>query len=482
MKKNMALALGLFLSGPVFGEVAVPHAPTVSDSAKKEWLALVDQDNYEQLGFDTVPDKVTVGKGIPVALIAGGFYEDSFATKAAKLDTISKFLFPIYVDGAIKSLFVMSKDSADAPFTMESIGQGLLAQRIEQILAASHSFAQDLVLVEDVYTNNTFAINQREDLTATSQVIAFSTASINDAHRVPATMTLSQYRASRMHLKDMNTKIDIAPTSENVLLDSTDLSIQDQDDQKECKTMHHSITRSFKAKKNMKDLTIRDWQEDITRIFSQSWSNWKLAKDSRIACKKNFERGSEHAYVCSARAIPCRHKDSEQSESRQLRIRSYNQEQNYWCWAAVSQSVINYVSSDKIVDQCRVANLGLRRKDCCASPLPRECNKDADMGVLKQTVWKRFGVFGSFSPGAHSYDQIKRNINRNRPAAISWRYRGKSIGHLVFYSGYHDGRTNSIFINDPSRKTGNSWMAYDKVRKTDNRIWNTSLTASRKAL
>jgi Papain-like cysteine protease AvrRpt2 len=132
-------------------------------------------------------------------------------------------------------------------------------------------------------------------------------------------------------------------------------------------------------------------------------------------------------------------------------FRLERQEHSLWCWAAVSTSVDHYFSQRSTSSQCRIAKKVLGRKvrgvDCCRTPLA--CNQTALLQVALAAVGRLRGrpLLGVLTP-----DQIKREIDRNRPVCVFIKWSGGG-GHFVVICNY-DKVNKVVDVADPRYPPG----------------------------
>lgn len=124
-----------------------------------------------------------------------------------------------------------------------------------------------------------------------------------------------------------------------------------------------------------------------------------------------------------------------------------HQEQDRWCWAAVTVSVFDFYKHSSGSLQCDVVNAELGRNDCCANPagcnqvgpLDRPLNRNHNLKVLKS--------------GATVFLTLNTEIENGRPLGcrIAWDGGGAHFVAVHGYSsqGFGAAATNSIEIADP---------------------------------
>lgn len=128
---------------------------------------------------------------------------------------------------------------------------------------------------------------------------------------------------------------------------------------------------------------------------------------------------------------------------RELDFHVDAQQQNHWCWAAVSTGVANFYAKAQVTTQCEVAATTLQDPACC--PAPRRNNpgdKDWYLDKALETV-------GHMSPSGYeavlSYDELAVEIGLERPIGIFILW-SSNAGHFVGVRGVDD--DSEILITD----------------------------------
>ena len=120
------------------------------------------------------------------------------------------------------------------------------------------------------------------------------------------------------------------------------------------------------------------------------------------------------------------------------------QEQNLWCWAAVSASVDAYFSPNKFKSQSEIANLVLTRSDC--SPANRVCNQRATLQDALAAVTR----LQNFETRPLEFHEIREQIDKKLPVCVRIGWFG-SGGHFVVISGYAVSKSGRklLSVRDP---------------------------------
>jgi hypothetical protein len=94
--------------------------------------------------------------------------------------------------------------------------------------------------------------------------------------------------------------------------------------------------------------------------------------------------------------------------------------------------------------QCQIANKVLKRKDCCAAPIP--CNEPQVLAELLQTI----GAWRTTLNRPLTFDEVRQEIDADRPLCvrIEWPSGG---GHAVVIRGYRVLASGAlqVYVADP---------------------------------
>jgi len=129
--------------------------------------------------------------------------------------------------------------------------------------------------------------------------------------------------------------------------------------------------------------------------------------------------------------------------SKTLEVNLHAQQVDQWCWAASGQMIMEFLKHD--VSQCVQAQNRLGLSTCCASPIPKVCNKPG---------WPEFAKynfdFKRTTDTALSWDTLKEQIScKDSPVGFSWGWVGGS-GHMMVAVGFKSGNgVNLVYVNDP---------------------------------
>ncbi|WP_428659162.1 C39 family peptidase [Reyranella sp.] len=124
-----------------------------------------------------------------------------------------------------------------------------------------------------------------------------------------------------------------------------------------------------------------------------------------------------------------------------------HEEQYNWCWAAVAASVGDYFTQAGTWKQCAVANLELRRNDCCAAGGDGPCNI---YGYLASAL-NRVHCLQNWAIGQRvAFDVVVGEIDGGRPVCVRVAWRGGGA-HFVAITGYSDPDPTiaHVLVQDP---------------------------------
>jgi len=135
-----------------------------------------------------------------------------------------------------------------------------------------------------------------------------------------------------------------------------------------------------------------------------------------------------------------------------------DQQQSHWCWAAVTASVDSFYSGAAARTQCLVAGAVLGA-GCCGANGPL-CNQAANLGNALSVI----GRFRQRIVGRLSFDQLKAQIDGQRPVGIRIQWRGAG-GHYLLVTGYEAASSAQLVeVSDPALPDG--LIPYDTLCET----------------
>ena len=167
-----------------------------------------------------------------------------------------------------------------------------------------------------------------------------------------------------------------------------------------------------------------------------------------------------------------------------LKVKGVTQEQSQWCWAAVSQVVLDFYGHT--ASQCSIAEYTRQtatwhdfgKKDCCVDPT-QGCNYWNYLNTMKGAVipiLQHFGkVSAKLSAKSMTRSQVRRQIDTfGRPFVARWGWTSGS-GHFVVVHGY----TNDMLsYMNPWYGEGFKTAKYDWFYKASNHTWTHSLAVT----
>jgi Papain-like cysteine protease AvrRpt2 len=131
-----------------------------------------------------------------------------------------------------------------------------------------------------------------------------------------------------------------------------------------------------------------------------------------------------------------------------------------WCWAAVAASVATYYNQGRVVRQCEVGDLDLKRDDCCQHPCGEE-GVDFNVTNVLASPLNRLRCLERFARKKRATpDEVLEELAAGRPlcARTVWRDGG---AHFVTIVGYRPDteETGTLVVDDPF--WGRSEHSYD---------------------
>jgi hypothetical protein len=117
--------------------------------------------------------------------------------------------------------------------------------------------------------------------------------------------------------------------------------------------------------------------------------------------------------------------------ARELAFEIQPQQQNEWCWAAVSTTVALFYAPKSGWTQCSVVNEGLGQATCCQDGGSSACNQPWFLEKALALVGHLASDFG----GALGFDPIREQIDGGRPFGVCIDWTGGG-GHVVAIGGY----------------------------------------------
>lgn len=121
------------------------------------------------------------------------------------------------------------------------------------------------------------------------------------------------------------------------------------------------------------------------------------------------------------------------------------QQQDQWCWAAVTVSVSLFYNASSGWSQCSLVNAELSRSDCCMNGGLSVCNQPR---VLDAPL-SRTGNLNQMTVSSTLFPDVVSEIGSKHPLScrIGW---PDGAGHFVVVHGYSNGANGSwVTVEDP---------------------------------
>lgn len=125
-----------------------------------------------------------------------------------------------------------------------------------------------------------------------------------------------------------------------------------------------------------------------------------------------------------------------------LPFRSELQQQDNWCWAAVTTCIDTYYRKVKQWTQCKLADLLHSQQNCCSQGSSPNCDRPANTGQALRNVGRLAWEIG-FKAGLQD---IQWEISHCRPVAVGIQWTD-GTGHAVSVYGYDN--IGNIYVADP---------------------------------
>lgn len=160
-----------------------------------------------------------------------------------------------------------------------------------------------------------------------------------------------------------------------------------------------------------------------------------------------------------------------------VNVPSKTQLESNWCWAATSQSILEFYSHRHM--QCTIVNWARAQNewgsaDCCDNPSSSKCNKTntlhGDDGSVDE-ILLHYGVDSDYDGSPLSYDEVVTQINTGRPFLMRWGWTSGG-GHALIGYGYYG--SNMYYMN-PSAGKGYTISKYSWVVSSSDHEWTSTL-------
>lgn len=165
-----------------------------------------------------------------------------------------------------------------------------------------------------------------------------------------------------------------------------------------------------------------------------------------------------------------------QVQAQYLSVPQVIQEQNEWCWAAVSKAILDYYGVNK--SQCQIADYArtviswrdFGSENCCVNPsgLCNYWNYNWGNAGSIQDILRHFASIENHGVGsALSLSEINSEIGGGRPFVIRWGWKSGG-GHFVIGHGISG---SNLSYMDPWFGEGHHTASYSWVRTSVNHDW-----------
>ena len=136
---------------------------------------------------------------------------------------------------------------------------------------------------------------------------------------------------------------------------------------------------------------------------------------------------------------------STSNSGRSLGIEVPHQEQDWWCWCAVTVGVSTFYDSSFGLSQCETAAQILSEPSACSTPRDDRVNR---MFSLKQSL-NTFGRLDRETEGPLSFSQVVQEIDAQRPVGARILFLDSGVAHFTIIRGYRKTPQQMLLIDDP---------------------------------
>lgn len=133
------------------------------------------------------------------------------------------------------------------------------------------------------------------------------------------------------------------------------------------------------------------------------------------------------------------------SSGQSLGIEVPHQDQDNWCWCAITVGVSSFYDPTFGLSQCQTAARVLSIADACSDPENERVNRMFDLD-------KSLAVFGRFNQivnGPLSFSLVMREIDAQRPVGVRILFLDSGKGHFTVIRGYRREPQQMLLIDDP---------------------------------
>jgi len=157
--------------------------------------------------------------------------------------------------------------------------------------------------------------------------------------------------------------------------------------------------------------------------------------------------------------------------NKQLDFPRQDQQQTFWCWAAVTAAVDDFMNPGPSLKQCEIANFAVNtaRKAGGLPPLPGDACQmlpgyNTSLSLHPPLV--SIGRAGNAGGVVLTFEQIQHEIDQGLPIGVRIEWED-GTGHFVTISGYSMGPDNTpmLMIQDPDPKSKTHEVPYNVFLK-----------------
>ncbi|MCA1748413.1 MAG: hypothetical protein LC634_02370 [Sphingomonadales bacterium] len=187
----------------------------------------------------------------------------------------------------------------------------------------------------------------------------------------------------------------------------------------------------------------RNWDPHITNFYDKSWyipaSLLRSGNNDIIV----YLSGGRTAVLIQGFSV--------------MALEMQRQQQEYWCWSALSTSTSHFFDAKSPWTQCSLVNAEFGENDCCENGSSPRCSRPWNTASGLECT----GNLASARDEPQPVETVEGQINIGRPmgASLSW---GSGVGHAVALSGVGHVQT-MVAVEDPF--IGTSYMPYLTFRE-----------------
>ena len=137
--------------------------------------------------------------------------------------------------------------------------------------------------------------------------------------------------------------------------------------------------------------------------------------------------------------------DAEAGASRMLRVDVPHQEQDQWCWCALTVGVSRFSDSTFALSQCETAARVLHVPGACDRPSADDVNRMFELDVALGT----FGRLRQMNDLPLSFKSIQDEVDAGHPVGARVLFLDTGMAHFTLIRGYRTSPMNMLLIDDP---------------------------------